>query len=257
MAMWLAVGLLLTLLHLLDRRMPLLLVAAGGGFTACSVALVALEEGTRLGFQLFGVAAFAFCVGATTRLLRVTRAINAQPNPLRDAAREVFEDPPLQEVDGVQYLVFFGTQATPPALNVRVFLQNCYDVTTTATVRLEEDNAGSPSVRVPEPATVELPAGSCCVLEWICPTRPCDLQRGFFHVSLAAKRRGSGRRTLLWQATAGPGRLRSTQMLAALGSEQYVATLVELPPTTTKNLVLGHEDIRPVSADQLRAELQH
>lgn len=252
---WVVVGALLAILNVLDRRMPLMLVCVGCGFTAIIVGLVASEAGTRLGFQLFGVAAFALCVGATIRLVRILREINAQPNPLRDAARERFEDPPLYEKDGVQYLVSFGTQDAPSALHVRVFLQNCYDVRADATVRLEEDDAGQPSVRLPKPATVELPAGSCSVLEWVCPTRPSDEPRGFFHVSLGAKRQVSGKRVLMWQAAAGAGRLKSTQLIAALGSRQYVARLVELPPATA-NLALAREDIQPLSEDELRAELQ-
>lgn len=229
--MWLACAALCAVLWVVDRRAALMTVATVAAFVSVGVLLFAAGQNPTSSFIAFGAAAGGVAVTATAVLVRGERAAARLPNPLRDAAAQVFEEQPLLEVAGVQYLAELQPRAVPPAVHVRVVFQNCHDTPAVARVRLEEDVVGQPSIVLPEIASVAIGSEGWSVLDWVCPVRPGHRGEGWFHVSVNVGRDRGGRRSRPWRARTGPAGLKATQLLRGVLSrgKQYVPQAVPLP----------------------------
>ncbi|MBV1859083.1 MAG: hypothetical protein KUG77_11785 [Nannocystaceae bacterium] len=152
-----------------------------------------------------------------------------------------------------------GRQDSPPALQVRVLLQNCHDTRATLSVRLEEDSVGEPGVLLPEVELVELGPDGWAVLEWLCPVRPGHRGEGWFHLSAKARRDKNGKRTRLWRAETGySSGLKATQLLHGLTRRrsQYVGETIALPTLDAGEPALPHRSTRAVELAELESLLR-
>lgn len=255
---WLFCGTLVGLMWAIDRRAALMTMSGVGTVIAFGVFLMSAVENHAPAFLAFGGTAFVVAAVSGAVLIRDDRRAARQPNPLRDLAAAFFDDPPIREVGGVQYLAILGREDSPAALQVRVLLQNCHDTPATARVRLEEDVVGEPSVLLPEVEPVKIGAEAWAVLEWLCPARPDHRGEGWFHLSMKVERDTSGRRTHPWRAATGRSSgLKATQLLEGLSRSRipYVGEKVTLPKVGPE-LALPHCHTRAVDQAELETLLR-
>lgn len=254
---WLASAALTSLMWVVDRRAALMTISGVGAVIALGVFMVASGGDHASPFVVFGATAFVLAVVSATVLIRADRRAARQSNPLRDVATEFFDDPPIFETGGVQYLAVLDAQDSPPALRVRVLLQNCHDTPATARVRFEEDAVGEPSVDSPELEPVEIDAEGWSLLEWQCPARRGHRGEGWFHLSVKVQRDNRGRRTRLWRTQTGPSGLKATQLLHGLAPRrsQYSGETVALPKVGEEP-ALAHCSKRAVVQAELESLLR-
>ncbi len=255
--LWLACGVCWALMWVVARRAALMVACGVAATTAIGVLSFWSALKLPTAFMFFGALALGVAASTAVALVRAERRAARQPNPLKDIATELSEDPPILETGGIQYLATLDTQESPPALKVRVLLQNCQDTPATARVRLEEDAVGEPGVLLPEVESVEIGAEGWSVLDWTCPVRQDHRGEGWFHLSLKVQRDRNGRRTRLWRAETGPSGFKATQLLHGLAprQSQYSGVTVVLPKVD-EELARAHCSARAVEPAELESLLR-
>jgi len=256
---WLLCALSLGLLWRLDARTALLSVAAASTVTALVVLSSMSAMNSPPGYVAFGAVALVMAVAAGGSAVVSERRIARVPNPLRDYAASAFDDPPIFEVGGVQYVSVWDDQAQPAALRARVVLQNCHDTPAVVRVRLEEDAVTEPGVVLPDTVAVDVGPEGWALLDLVCPVRPGHRGEGWFHLSVRVDRERTGARTRLWRAPTGASwGLTATQLLHGLAGgrrSQYLGMTVALPPAEGAPGEVT-VNVRPLSEDALAGALQ-